>query len=206
MAGKLKCSVCEATARREPMPVAAGRNAEPLDVLQMDGFDWIHPVTETRARGAMMVDDGSAKAVPVIHATAPSKGHAGETSAATVWDTFVKWWAPYFGRPLQVRTDPAGAYRAKKLNATASDHGIHWEVGPAEAHWKHGRVEVTINVLKLAATRMAIMDPDCPIQELFSWAAAAHAEMFRVAGASPDQVIFGRKLRPLDSQLTGAAV
>ena len=53
---------------------------------------------------------------------------------------------------------------------------------------------------------MTLTDPECPIQELFSWRAAAHAEMFRTAGVSPDQVIFGRQLRPLDSQLTGAVV
>eukprot|EP00959_Pyramimonas_sp_CCMP1952_P330050 6910605-Pyramimonas_sp.AAC.1 len=41
LAGKLKCSICEATTRRHPMPVAAGIEAEPLDVLQMDGSDWI---------------------------------------------------------------------------------------------------------------------------------------------------------------------
>eukprot|EP00959_Pyramimonas_sp_CCMP1952_P294061 6150489-Pyramimonas_sp.AAC.1 len=31
LAGQLKCSICEATARREPMPAASGREAEPLD-------------------------------------------------------------------------------------------------------------------------------------------------------------------------------
>ena len=144
-----------------------------------------------------MVDEGSAKSVPVIHAAAPTKGSAEETSAATARDMFANAWTRYFGRPLQVRTDPAGAYRAKVLNENASRHGIHWGTGPAEAHWKHGRVEVTIDLLKAAATRMAILDPVCPIQELFAWCAAAHAEVFRVAGASPDQVIFGRQLRPL---------
>eukprot|EP00959_Pyramimonas_sp_CCMP1952_P094397 1974816-Pyramimonas_sp.AAC.1 len=53
---------------------------------------------------------------------------------------------------------------------------------------------------------MAMMGPECPIQEIFSWCAAAHAEMFRVSGASQDQVLFGRQLRPLGSQLTGSAV
>eukprot|EP00959_Pyramimonas_sp_CCMP1952_P056850 1187122-Pyramimonas_sp.AAC.1 len=73
LAGKLRRSICEATVRRHPMSVAAGAQAEPLDVLQMDGFDWIHPITETRAGGTLMIDEGSAKAVSVIHSMAPIK-------------------------------------------------------------------------------------------------------------------------------------
>eukprot|EP00959_Pyramimonas_sp_CCMP1952_P409264 8577222-Pyramimonas_sp.AAC.1 len=93
LAGQLKFSICEATARRHPMPVAAGIDAEPFDALQMDGFDWIRTATETRARGALMIDEGSAKSAPVIHYTAPNKGNTGETSAAVVRETFVNDWA-----------------------------------------------------------------------------------------------------------------
>ena len=137
-----------------------------------------------------MVDEGSAKSVPVIHAAAPTKGSAEETSAATARDMFANAWTRYFGRRLQVRTAMTGGYRARVLSENASHHGIHWETGPEEAHWKHGRVEVTIDLLKVAATRMAIMDPECPIQELFTWCAAAHADMFRVASAA--RVLLGR--------------
>ena len=57
--------------------------------------------------------------------------------------------------------------------------GVYWEVGPAEAHWEHGRVEVTINLLQVPAARMAAMDPGRPIQGPFSWRAAARADAFR---------------------------
>ena len=39
LADEMQCSICEASARRNPIPVAAGNAAEPLDVVQCDGFD-----------------------------------------------------------------------------------------------------------------------------------------------------------------------
>ena len=38
----LKCAACERFKKRPMHPIASGRHSEPLDVLQMDGFDWIH--------------------------------------------------------------------------------------------------------------------------------------------------------------------
>ena len=58
-------------------------------------------------------------------------------------------------------------------------------------------------MIQIAANKMAMLDPECPVDELFSWVCSAHNEMFRVEGASPDQVIFGKNLRPLDSELQG---
>eukprot|EP00959_Pyramimonas_sp_CCMP1952_P190195 3978627-Pyramimonas_sp.AAC.1 len=93
----------------------------------------------------------------VIHRAAFDKGNAGETSAVTTWQTFVKEWVRHFGRPPRTRAYSAGTYRSKQLRECAS--GIYWEVGPAEARWMHGRVEGAINFPKVAAARMAMMGP-----------------------------------------------
>ena len=66
---------------QRPKPVAAGRQAEPLDNLQMDGFDWVHPTTGARARGTLMVDEGSSKVVTKIHAVRQDGTSCGNTSA-----------------------------------------------------------------------------------------------------------------------------
>ena len=85
----------------------------------------------------------------------------------------------------------------------AEQHDIWWDVSPGEAHWRQGRAEVTWSLLQAALNKMATLDPECPVGELFSWVGSAHNEMFRNHGASPDQVVFGRSRRPLDSELLG---
>ena len=72
------------------------------------------------------------------------------------------------------------------------------ELAPAQTHWRTGRAEVAVRLIKETATKLAQDMPDIPIQELFHWADAAHSELFRVEGWSPDQILFGRQLRPLD--------
>lgn len=57
--------------------------------------------------------------------------------------------------------------------------------------------------MKEAATKFASEDPECPVQEVFMWVDAALAELMRVPGWSPDQLLFGRQLRPLDSEMLG---
>ena len=59
-----------------------------------------------------------------------------------------------------------------------------------EARWRTGQVEATVSLVKTAAA--------CSILELFTWASAAHNEMFTHSGASPHA---NHALRPLDSSL-----
>ena len=118
----------------------------------------------------------------------------------------MKRWVEPFGRPLQVRSDPEGAYKSRELSDRAASHSILWDPEPAEAHWKIGKVEVAIRLTKEAATRMAFLDPQCPIEELFIWATTAHNEMHNSSGHSPDDIILGRRKRPLDSELLGDVI
>ena len=178
--------------------------SEPLDNLQMDGVDCIRHVNESRTRGTVMVDEGSGKVVLVEHKTVADKGSTGMTDAKTVWQTVVEHWVKHYGKPLHIRTDPEGCYRSKELHDFAEQHDIWWDVSPGEAHWRQGRAEVAWSLLQVALNKMATLDPECPVGELFSWVGAAHNEMFRAQGASPDQVIFGRSRRPLDSELLGS--
>ena len=114
-----------------------------------------------------MVDEGSGKTVSVIHRTVPNKENAGMTDAGTAWNKFVNDWVKNKGKPLRVRTDPEGCYRARELHDKAEQHGIVWDVSPAEAHWRQARVEVTWQLIQIAANKMAMLDPECAADELF---------------------------------------
>ena len=205
-AEELKCAACERFQKQPMHPTASGRLADPLDVLVMDGFDWVHPLNGTRARGSLLVDEGSAKTVVRVHATQRDGGGCGNTNADEAWDTFVRWWAQYFGRPLRIRSDPAGEYEAHVNKERAAHHDIQWESEPGGAHWRTGKVESVIMLVKNTATKLAYLDPTCGIDELFMWAAAAHNEMPNSSGFSPDQIVLGRRMRPLDSELMGSVV
>ena len=134
LASEIKCDVCAQWKRREPLPVAAGRVSEPLDNLQIDGVDWIHPLDNTRTRGTVMVDEGNGKVVPVAHRTEEATGNTGNTDAKTAWNTFIEQWVKHYAKPRSVRTDPEGCYRAKELQQLAEQHDIWWDVSPGEAH------------------------------------------------------------------------
>ena len=84
MAKDLKCSVCEQFQKRKPLPPASGHLSLPLDVVQIDGMDWIHPGDLTRARATVMVEEGSGKVVVVCHKTVPDRGNVGNTDWQTL--------------------------------------------------------------------------------------------------------------------------
>ena len=87
--------------------------SEPLDNLQIDGVDWIHPLDKTRTRGTVMVDEGSGQVVLVAHRTEEATGNTGNTDANTAWNTFIEQWVKHYGKPRSVRTDPEGATERK---------------------------------------------------------------------------------------------
>ena len=67
--------------------VASGNVSQPLDPLQVDGFECAHTVTGTRVRSSLMVDEKSYKTV--IHRTATD----GQGTRNTMHN----------GRPLPIR-------------------------------------------------------------------------------------------------------
>ena len=65
----------------------------------------------------------------------------------------------------------------------ATAHSIGWDLSSAEAHGRTDKVEATIDLVKTAATKMAYPDAADTIPDLFTWASAAHIEMFTRSGA-----------------------
>ena len=59
VAKKFTCSACEESQRRRSRPVAARVLHEPGTCLQVDQFEWKHPVLNLHVLGTTMVDAGS---------------------------------------------------------------------------------------------------------------------------------------------------
>ena len=91
----LRCDACERYRNRPPVPVASTATADPLDILNIDGFDWVHPVDRSRVCATLMVDEGSSKAVGVVHKVFPKsagKQNTGNTTVEEAWSTVLKHW------------------------------------------------------------------------------------------------------------------
>ena len=84
MALDLKCDACERFRAKPPVPVASTTTAAPLDVLNIDGFDSVHPVDRGRVRATLMVDEGSSKAVGLVHVVLPKSAGKQNTSNTAV--------------------------------------------------------------------------------------------------------------------------
>ena len=203
---ELKCDACERFKRRAPTPVASTSVAEPMDVLNIDGIDWVHPMDRRRLRATLMVDEGSSKAVGKVHVVVNSKEQTGNTTVDEAWNTLLHCWFPYFGKPLLVRSDPEGAYRSPELHARAARISMLWENAPSQAHWCSGKIERIVALIKNTMSKLAVDDPTLTPEELLSLSCTAHNELHREAGWSPDQILLGRDRRPLDSDLVDTSI
>ena len=85
---KFSCSACEESQRRRLQLVAARVLHEPRTCLQIDQFEWKHPVLNLHVLGTLMLDAGS--------------------RAASV--TLLNHWIKYQGKPNIVKTDPERAF------------------------------------------------------------------------------------------------
>ena len=135
-----------------------------------------------------MVDEES-----VIHQTAAegrSTGNSHEETLAAV----LHHWIRHYGRPLLARSDPESNYRANILQDWTAAHSIQWDLSHRR---RTGKVKATVDLFK-AATKMAYCDASCSIPE--------PPRLTTRCGSSPDAVILGRAVRPLDSALEGSLV
>ncbi|CAK0837902.1 unnamed protein product, partial [Prorocentrum cordatum] len=80
-----------------------------------------------------------------------------------------------------------------------SDRGIELWIAPGEAHWLMGKVERRIQLFKRLMTKLATLDPDCPVEELVSWAVSAINSMDKVGNHSPFEHVMGVSGMPASS-------
>ena len=100
-------------------------------------------------------------------------------------------WIQYFGKPVTLRLDPAGAFRSHEMEHFCDDQGILLDVIPGEAHWQLGVCEQAVGGVKEVMTKLAESNPEITPQEALSEAVRVfnHREMIR--GFSPVQHLMG---------------
>ena len=81
---------------------------EPGTCLQVDQFDWKHPVLNLHVLGTNMVDAGSRAAA---HRVMDTRHGLGNVIGEIMLNTLLNHWIKYYGKPSIVRTDPEGAFR-----------------------------------------------------------------------------------------------
>ena len=84
---------------------------EPGTCLQVDQFEWRHPVLNLHVLGTIMVDAGSRAASVTIHRVMDVEHGLGNVTSEIMLATLLNHWTKYFGKPDIVRTDPEGAFR-----------------------------------------------------------------------------------------------
>ena len=110
-AKKFSCSAREESQRRRLRPVAARVLHEPGTCLQVDQFEWRHPVLNLHVLGTIMVDAGSRAASVTIHRVMDTEHGLGNVPSEIMLATLLTDWVKYHGKPDIVRTDPEGAFR-----------------------------------------------------------------------------------------------
>ena len=139
--------------------MASGKASDSLGTLQIDGFNFAHPVTGMRVRGSLMVDEGSSTTVVVARGSRwawDRKHHAQgnvRLCAATLCSPL---WAP-----------SAHLNCSNILQDWAAVRGIQWDLSLGEARWRTGKVEATIDLVETAGWRMAMQH--VPFQNCLRW-------------------------------------
>ena len=97
-AKKFSCSACEESQRRRLRPVAARVLHEPGTGLQVDQFEWRHPVLNLHVLGTIMVDAGSRAASVTIHRVMDVEHGVGNVTSEIMLNTLLNHWVKVLWR------------------------------------------------------------------------------------------------------------
>ena len=157
---KFSCSSCEESQRRRVRPVAARILHEPGTCLQVDQFEWKHPVLNLHVLGTIMVDAGSRAASVAIHRVMDTEHGLGNVTGGIMLATLLNHWVKYYGQPDIVRPDPKGAFRDQGFRRGLAAKSIRLDIDHGDASWTtrvHGK---TLDTIKQSAIRVARRTPD----------------------------------------------
>ena len=132
--------------------------------IQVDAGDWTHPVSGTKFRFVLFIDEGSRFRTGQVLAGDPREAGNWED----IQKAYEQVWLANHGAPAVVRVDPAGAWRSHKADEYFAEWGIMLEPIPAEAHWQIGIVERAIRSVKSVMDVLAPEFPEMSHDELFT--------------------------------------
>ena len=106
---KFSWSALEESQKRKLRPVVARVLHEPDTCLQVDQFEWKHPVLNLYVLGTIMVDAGSRAASVTIHRGMDVEHGLGNVTSEIMLATLLNHWVKHCGKPDIVRTNPERA-------------------------------------------------------------------------------------------------
>ena len=158
--------MCEESQRRRLHPVAARVLHEPGTCLQVDQFEWRHPVLNLHELG-IMVDAGSRSASVTIHRVMDTEHGLGNVTSEIMLNTLLNHWIKCYGKLDSVRTDPEGAFRYQGFRRGLADKSTRLDIDPGDATWKTGVLGKTLDSIFQSAIRVARRTPDSvTVQEI----------------------------------------
>ncbi|CAK0870614.1 unnamed protein product [Prorocentrum cordatum] len=98
-------------------------------------------------------------------------GHSSNKTLYKILKVINTWesWNSHYRRPALLRLDPQGCHWSQAVAKWTSDRGIELWIAPGEAHWLMGKVERRMQLFRRLMTKLATLDPECPVKELISW-------------------------------------
>ena len=175
--GTFSVQFCQELKRRVPRPQVSLEPTPPKRaVVQADNAFWRHPHTLERVQFTLMIDEVCRFRVGKVMA----KG-----------DQLIRYyqegWKPVFGKPRNIRVDPAGAWRAMEY---MNHEGVEYDNIPAEAHWGISHAERAIDCTKAIMTKLAWGEPEMSAEEALSEALRTENEREIVRGFSPTRFVW----------------
>ena len=90
-----KSSACEESQRRRLRPIAARVLHDSSTCLQVDQFEWKHPVLNSHVLGTIMVDAGSRATSVTIHRVVDTEHGLGNVTRNIMLNTLLNHWIKY---------------------------------------------------------------------------------------------------------------
>ncbi|CAK0818384.1 unnamed protein product, partial [Prorocentrum cordatum] len=191
-----QCHACHAGQLPKAVRVASGIELPGvLEVLASDGLEWLSPKQDSFLM-TLNIDEGSGlTSVTYLGQKGERNGNRSTQEVISTWND----WCGHYRRPSLLRLDPEGCHRSQAVARWCSDRGIELWIAPGEAHWLMGKVERRIQLFKRLMTKLATLDPDCPVEELVSWAVSAINSADKVGNHSPFEHAMGVSGMPASS-------
>ena len=135
LAEAFECPMCREKQKVGPKNVASlERLPAKFSTISADGGKWVHPQTGVESEFVCIIDEGSRYRV----ARVLKHGRKQTMSAMDFLHYLQEGWTQYFGMPLSLRVDPAGAFRSRDVEQFCDENGIYLDITPGEAHWQLG--------------------------------------------------------------------
>ena len=94
---RFSCGARDESQRRRVRPIAARILHKPDTCLQVDQFEWRHPVPDLHILGTIMVDFGSRAATVRVHRVMDTEHGLGNVTGELMLEALLNHWIEYYG-------------------------------------------------------------------------------------------------------------